>query len=488
MLFNSHEFVFAFLPVVAAVYFLLARRAPSLALPWLTLASLAFYAWWKPADLGLLLASLVGNFLVGRAISGAANPMAQRTWLTVGIVANLLVLMHYKYTTFVVQNLNAAGLTDWSVLGQELPLGISFFTFQQIAYLCDCARRRLPEHTALEYGLFVSFFPQLIAGPIVRPDDILPQFRRGASHGDERLHDLVLGVTLFLIGLFKKTVLADGLAGYASPVFAAAEAGQSLNLLEAWGGALAYTFQLYFDFSGYSDMALGAARLFGIRLPWNFDSPYQAHSISDFWRRWHLTLSACLREFIYIPLGGSRCASWRRSLNLFLTMLLGGLWHGAGWTFVLWGALHGAFLTIDHSWQSRFPRSESQGVSVWAKPLTFLAVVAAWVLFRAPSLSAAGVVYSGMLGRGGLEWQKSECFQGVTQVVVLLLIGLLVGRMPNSRAWYEQMENGLAAPGVQAVSRWAWRPSMAWGWGLGVLGAVAVLRMAAVSEFIYFQF
>ncbi len=328
--------------------------------------------------------------------------------LVLGVTVNLGLLGYFKYTNFFVDQINRTMGYNFNVENILLPLAISFFTFQQIAYLVDAYRHETKEYNFLHYCLFVTFFPQLIAGPIVHHKEMLPQFAKDAIYKFNYVH-MAIGLTIFAIGLFKKIILADGVAVYATPVFNAAEAKAVLTFFEAWGGALAYTLQLYFDFSGYSDMAIGLAYMFGIKLPINFNSPYKATSIIDFWRRWHITLSRFLRDYLYIALGGNRKGNIRRYINLFLTMLLGGLWHGAGWTFVLWGMLHGSYLMINHAW--RKIRSDvlkwSDNVSFLeitaARVLTMLAVIIGWVYFRADSVNGANHLMLTMLGFHGVS-------------------------------------------------------------------------------------
>ncbi len=327
MLFNSFEFLFAFFPISLAVYFLCKRFGGRLEHLALLVLSLYFYAWWDVHFLPLLLSSITVNYVVGTIIAARVSNGQQRAaglWMAAAIALNLSVLGFFKYSYFTVMNLNAAFGTDFALVSIILPLGISFFTFEQISFLVDVRRGQTRPTLYVHYALFVSFFPRLVAGPIIRYNEIAPQF--GASRPARAFaEDLAVGLTMFVIGLLKKTVLADGVAPYASPVFTAAEQGQTIDFLTAWGGALAYTCQLYFDFSGYSDMAIGAARCFGIRFPMNFDSPYKATSIIEFWRRWHITLSRFLRDYLYFALGGNRRGPVRRYLNLLRTMLLGGL-------------------------------------------------------------------------------------------------------------------------------------------------------------------
>ena len=404
MLFNSSEFLFAFLPATLLIFFLCARFSHRAALAWLTLASLFFYAWWNPVWLPLLLGSIGFNFLAGREISQRTR---SRALLIFAIGVNLAALAYFKYGAFLVASLAEMLGSGYRWPAGELPLGISFFTFTQIAFLVDVYQRRASDFDPVRYGLFVTYFPHLIAGPVLHHKEMMPQFARPDifRFGADRLAD---GSVLFILGLFKKVVLADAFGSYARPAFAAAGTN-SLTFFEGWGAALSYTLQIYFDFSGYSDMAIGLALMIGIQLPMNFHSPYKARNIADFWRRWHMTLSRFLRDYLYIPLGGNRKGSARQHVNLMLTMLLGGLWHGAGWTFVVWGGLHGLYLTVFHAWRRHVGRAG------WSMPaalrslasalswlLTFLLVVVAWVFFRADSFTAATSILQSMAGLNGV--------------------------------------------------------------------------------------
>lgn len=417
MLFNASEFIFAFFPITLLVFIFLQNRGqyrPSLA--WLVAASLFFYGWWKPAYLLLICSSIGFNYFLGLQICANSSSLSERTrryLMYLGVSANLASIAWFKYAGFLSSNFNAAFGTSFALDDIVLPLAISFFTFQQIAYLVDAFRGETEEHNFLNYALFVTFFPQLIAGPIVSHREMLPQFfTRQAKRFD--YNNLGIGLAMFSMGLFKKVVLADGVAVHANIMFDAAAAGQALTFFEAWTGSIAYTLQLYFDFSGYSDMALGLARVFGIVLPLNFYSPYKADSIIDFWRRWHITLSRFLRDYLYFSLGGNRRGKYRRYTNLFLTMLLGGLWHGAAWTFVFWGALHGSYLMINHAWRVLRKNVRPKKLigqwleSFWSRSLTLLAVIVAWVYFRAESLDTAHNLLAGMFGFNGIalpaEW------------------------------------------------------------------------------------
>ncbi len=487
MLFNSYMFIFAFLPTVYVGYRLLEARRRA-ALGWLAAGSLFFYGWWNPAFLLLLGGSISLNYLLGLTLSRMAvlpvdgdskapSRKRARTVLALGVVANLATLAYFKYAEFLVSDV--LGVTwDMAVV---LPLAISFFTFQQIAFLVDAFQGRVSAYGFVDYCLFVSFFPQLIAGPIVHHGEVMPQFRRGRSATPDE--DLAVGSTIFTVGLAKKVLIADTLATYASPVFHHAESGVP-DVSSAWAALLAYTFQIYFDFSGYSDMAIGLARIFGIRLPENFNSPYKATTIADFWRRWHMTLSRFLRDYLYIPLGGNRLGPARRYTNLMTTMLLGGLWHGAGWTFVIWGGLHGTFLIVERVW--RRLRGDRPGLPAWCgRALTFLAVVFAWLFFKSADFESVGRMLSGLLGHGGsevlIDIRPDRAF------ILLAVLAPVVWIAPNTREWVLAGRPDPAvtrAPGI----RFGWCPTLPWSLVVVVVFVWSVMRISSYSEFIYFRF
>lgn len=506
MLFNSYEFLFAFLPLTVVGYFLLGRAAGATAAKvWLIAASLFFYSWWNPVYLGLLAVSIGVNFWFGSQLARHSS----KSFLIAGVLFNLGLLGYFKYAGFFVDTMAALTGSEWRIGAIVLPLAISFFTFQQIAFLVDAYRNESSESNFLSYCLFVTFFPQLIAGPIVHHKQMLPQFSRPETFTFQA-DKVSVGVTVFALGLFKKVVLADSIAVYGSPVFAAADGGAAVTFFEAWGGALAYTFQLYFDFSGYSDMAIGLALIFGIRLPVNFESPYKALSISDFWRRWHITLSTFLRDYLYIALGGNRKGPVRRYVNLALTMLLGGLWHGAGWTFVIWGGLHGAYLVVNHAWRKLFGRRlhGARVYSVFAWGLTFLSVVVGWVFFRATTLDGALNMLQGMAGLNGaqLDVRLAELlsvlapwveFKGKHAGVFNLTGGLwIVGLaliafwMPNVRQLVRYTPPGTTSAGStsSATAFWHWQPNLRWATLIALLALSAIFSMNRISEFLYFQF
>lgn len=380
MLFNSYIFIFLFLPVVFFGFFWVAKTSHRLAALWLVVASLFFYGWWNPKFVLLLLGSITFNYALSYAIGHAKNVRQSKLLLVSAIIANLLLLGVFKYANFFIEATNQFG-AQFGMVDIVLPLGISFFTFTQIAFLVDVNRGITREYNFIHYLLFVTWFPHLIAGPVLHHRQMMPQFALPNVYRVDS-EAIAVGFTIFTIGMFKKVILADQFALYATPVFDGAASGVQSMFFEAWIGALAYTLQLYFDFSGYSDMAIGLSRLFNIRLPLNFDSPYKASNIVDFWRRWHMTLSTFLRDYLYIPLGGSRHGQLNRYRNLIATMLLGGLWHGAGWNFVLWGGLHGLYLAINHGWHALTGSATSGRVAhVFGVLLTFTAVTVAWVFF-----------------------------------------------------------------------------------------------------------
>ena len=397
MLFNSYEFIFLFLPITFFVYFYLnSKRLTEISKGFLVFSSLFFYSWWNIIYLPIILVSMLFNYVIGNTLSSSETKKSfnKKVILTFGIVSNLALLVYFKYADFFIDNLNSAAGTEIPLLHLALPLAISFFTFQQIAYLVDSYRQETKEYDFLNYALFVTFFPQLIAGPIVHHKEMMPQFAN-VRNKVKIYKNIALGLFIFSLGLFKKVVIADTFAAWATKGF---DLSTSLNFFEAWITSLSYTFQLYFDFSGYTDMAIGIALLFNIKLPINFNSPYKALDIQDFWRRWHITLSRFLRDYIYIPLGGNKKGKFRTYNNLLATFILGGFWHGAGWTFIFWGFLHGFALIIHRLWSSigfKLPK-----VIAWI--ITFNFVNIAWVFFRAKEWDDAIKVLSGMIGLNGI--------------------------------------------------------------------------------------
>lgn len=435
MLFTSALFAWVYLPIVLVAFFVIGRWSERGAALWLFLASLVFYAAWLPAFTFLLVVSITFNYVVGQRIGAQRS----RAWLTFGVTVNLLLLAYFKYAGFLLANVNALTGNDWSLGQIVLPIGISFFTFTQIAFLVDSYAKGVREPSFVHYGLFVTYFPHLVAGPVLHHAQMMPQFARTETYRFN-FTNLAIGLGIFALGLFKKVVLADVVSPYADAVFDGAVQGSAATMEEAWLGALAYTLQLYFDFSGYSDMAVGLSWMLNIRLPFNFNSPYLATNIGEFWRRWHMSLSAFLRDYLYIALGGNRRGDVRRYANLLTTMILGGLWHGASWSFVLWGTLHGLYLVIQQLWSrlhgaretppasSSATRSLAGKVQSWA--LTMACVLFAWVLFRSPSLEGAVSLYAAMLGvvhtdSGTLLWNAGlRASTGWWICAVLTLVAL----------------------------------------------------------------
>lgn len=542
MLFNSYEYILVFLPVTVVVFLALGRNSRSLALGWLILASVVFYAWWRPVNVAIIAPSVALNYVLGRALLGLAGDPARArrrmALLVLGIVFNVGFLGYFKYANFAVTVYDDMTGADFVWKNVILPLGISFITFQKIAFLIDVAGGRIKAFSLRDYLLFVMFFPQLIAGPIIHFTETMPQWARATCRFDKTL--FAVGITLFCFGLFKKVVLADGMAAHVTPVFAWAATGAEATFLQSWLAAVGFTLQIYFDFSGYSDMACGAALLFGIRLPINFDSPLKATSIVDFWLRWHITLTRFLTAYVYNPLAltltRARAAKRLPMLRArdshplaFLhvlvfptltTMVLSGIWHGAGYTFVLWGLLHGLYLVVNHLWRQYGPRpapadaaGEPRVIGQLAGfAVTFLAVVVAMVLFRAPDLASAGNILGGMVGLNGLGLPGARFGDAGMQLLdgavhagdfatasaillALLAIALLLPNSVQILAAYEPVlytpTRKAEVPGVlRPVIRrpLAWRPTLAWMVLFAALGAVSMIRLTGMSEFLYWQF
>ncbi|MEO1201636.1 MAG: MBOAT family protein [Pseudomonadota bacterium] len=529
MLFNTYGFILGFLPVVVIGFYLIGRLAGNrAAISSLVIASLFFYGWWNPVYLLLIGTSIVVNYLLGLRLDPNVThadpaqeyaPRRSRLTLWLGIAFNLGLLGYFKYMNFFADTAAALLGASFTLERIVLPLAISFFTFQQITYLVDTSRGLAKKYSFLHYALFVTFFPQLIAGPVVHHSEMMPQFMRN-DLCRFRFRNAAIGLTIFILGLFKKVVVADGIAVYGTPVFDAASAGATLTFFEAWGGALAYTFQLYFDFSGYSDMAIGLARLFGIRLPLNFNSPYKATNIVEFWRRWHMTLSRFLRDYLYIPLGGNRKGPLRRQTNLMTTMLLGGLWHGAGWTFVAWGGLHGLYLVVNHFWHGAKRRVFGEHTFGFAgcwggRLLTFLVVIIGWVFFRADSFEAATRILEGMTGLNGfllpagyrslfgplaepliaMGWRfeaDGGYFYGSKQVMFTALLLWAIWALPNTQEIMSRYRPAFESIDFQPKSLlerlYNWRPTKGYASIIALVFTVCLLSLRRVSEFLYFQF
>ncbi len=410
------------MPIVAAGFFLIARYAqPLLAELWLIISSLVFYGWWNPRYLGLLLTSIVINFLCASYITLERSEAQRRLALGCGIALNLCCLFYFKYANFFLTALSDMTGSDLRIDAIALPIGISFFTFTQIAFLVDAFRKKALERSPLSYGLFVTFFPHLIAGPVLHHSEMMPQFANPKTYG-LRLNNVLTGSIYFLIGMLKKVIFADSVSPFADRVF---DGTMPLSFVSSWEGALCYTLQIYFDFSGYSDMAIGLAKIFNIDLPLNFDSPYKSSNMIEFWRRWHMTLSRFLRDYLYFPLGGNKKGAAARFRNLLITMVLGGLWHGANWTFVVWGTIHGIYLVINHAFRSLGTRwkvgswIESSTYLIAGRLITFVAVVFAWVFFRSDSLQRAWQIIVSMVGGSHLSTKlpRYELPQGIASAL-----------------------------------------------------------------------
>ena len=520
MLFISAVFIVVFLPVAVSGFYIIQRRfGRTFALAWLVAASFTFYATWNPYDLPILLGLIAANFILGGLIARTEGT-PRRLWLIGALTFNLLVLGYFKYANFFADNL--AQLFGWPLsTGSRtagLPLGISFIAFQKIAYLVDVYQKKIKPAGIFDFSVFASFFPQLVAGPIVHYREIGPQLLREEKNPPvaERLS---IGVTIFAIGLFKKIVLADSISPFANNIFNAAGDGATLTFFEAWLGTLCYGLQIYFDFSGYSDMAIGIARMFGIKMPVNFFSPYRARNVIEFWRRWHITLSRFLRDYLYIPLGGNRRGRARHFLNLTITMTLGGLWHGASWNFILWGVLHGFYLAVNHAWLMIRPqakmRDRSRGIAWFSGALTFILVTIAWVPFRANTIATTISIWKSMAGLNGISLPKAWAayaaympwltdlglrFEGAhsgnlfaaNQLMPVLLGGLaIVFFAPNATQFMAHYRPVLDFNGlVGKPTHWAprWQPNLIWALFTMMLLIIAILAPLQSSDFIYYQF
>jgi len=502
MLFNSIEFIFFFLPATVCGYFVLAKIGGARwAMLWLTLASLVFYSYWDIRFLPILCSSIVFNYLIGLVLAekwhSGIRGSAQR-WLIFGVAVNLLILAYCKYANLFLLAYNDLTRQHIEFIKVLLPLGISFFTFTQIAFLVDVYRGKAREHNAMKYALFVSYFPHLIAGPILHHREMMPQFGSPNTLRPNPLY-LAVGCTIFSMGLFKKVVFADGMAMIADPVFAVT--GSAVSPVDAWLGVTAFALQIYFDFSGYSDMAIGLSYMFGIRLPVNFFSPYKSTGIIEFWRRWNMTLSRFLRDYLYIPLGGNRKGPMRRHINLMITMLLGGLWHGAGWTFIVWGGLHGLYLIVNHGWRTMtkrfFPRvavSRNLLLRMAFIALTFLCVTIAWVFFRATSLDSAVAMLKAMAGLN-LHTGKLLVWTLIhgTQIAIPALL-LVVFFTPNTLEIMKKFRPALDTDFLKPDGRRlapAWKPDMLWGGVTALTLLIGLLTLFATgdgTQFLYFQF
>ncbi len=487
MLFNSYLFIFAFLPIMLIGYFWLLKKRLILGSKlWLVGGSLFFYGYWSVVYVPLLLLSIFVNFFVGSAFASEQKiKIPKKQLLIFGILFNVALLGYFKYTDFFLSNFNSIFDANIPLSHIILPLGISFFTFTQIAFLIDSYRNEVKEYNLLHYMLFVTYFPHLLAGPILHHKEMMPQF---ASHWNwaVRWRNVAVGLFLFSIGLFKKVVIADTFAEFANAGF---DVATTLNFFEAWATSLSYTLQLYFDFSGYTDMAIGVSLMFNIILPINFNSPYKAKDIQDFWRRWHITLSRFLRDYVYIPLGGNRLGVLRNYTNLFAVFLIGGLWHGASWMFVVWGALHGIAIVLHRIWQDL-------GFKMWGWLgwfITFNFVNIAWIFFRAKEWDDAKKVLGGMVGLGGIVlpdklagkleflgdfgvefasgFVQNACSSGAKDLLLIAGMIIFVVILKNSNELTKQIKNN-----------WKWELFLA------IVLYYSLTKINQISEFIYFNF
>lgn len=477
MLFNSYTYIFLFLPITLIIYFTLNKfKLIQLAKGWLVLASLFFYSYWKLDYLPLILFSMIFNYSIGSTLLVKENLKINKKFvLGIGVVGNILLLGYFKYFNFVLDNLNHLFHSDFNYMKIILPLAISFFTFQQIAYLVDSYKGETREYDFLNYALFVTFFPQLIAGPIVHHKEMMPQFAKIKNKVFSH-KNFAIGLFLFSIGLLKKVFIADGLSGFVTEGYNMADL---LNFFESWFVSVSYAMQIYFDFSGYTDMALGVGMMFNIFLPQNFNSPYKAHNIQDFWKRWHMTLSRFLRDYVYIPLGGNRLGQLNTYRNLFLTFLIGGIWHGAAWTFVVWGAIHGATSAIHKFWK-RFNIKMPGFIAVI---LTFIVVNFAWVFFRAEDFDTALKMVSNMMGSNGftppkifhghlrLENIDTLAFFDPTNTLYTIILGFILLFVKNSTELAKEFKPTL--PNAIFVS---------------FLLLIGISSLGQPSEFMYFDF
>lgn len=550
MPFNSFDFIFVFLPIAVAGYYLIQKYfSHTTSLTFLLLASIAFYGWWDVSLLWVLVTSILVNYFCSYALTNpfCTRPLVRNVVMIFGVVVNLGLIAYYKYFFFATEVSNDLFGTSFNIEKIILPLGISFFTFQQIAFLVDTWSSHVQRQNFLKYALFVTFFPQLIAGPIVRHDELLPQFndKRQFSH-----LNLSVGLAFFIIGLFKKVVIADNLALFATPVFVKASGGSAVTFLDAWGGAMTYGLQLYFDISGYADMAVGLGRMFGVRIPLNFNSPFKATGIIDFWQRWHLTLTHFLTGYCYNPItmkvtryrmkrglpglrGGIGTPGAFFTLLAFpsiVTMTLAGIWHGAGYQFVAFGFLHGLFLVINHAWRGmvhkskiRLPLPLSHVMRFVSIAFTLTMVIVLFVPFRADSLETTVLIWQGMVGLNGIEFRENYLallgplgpvlqqlgveftsnsaiiFKGLDQLQWIAFALFICWALPNTQefvgGYLSKCDQGVSSFNLPSYTRtrnihpWLqWQPNLLWmAVALYACGMI-INKLTSTTEFLYFQF
>jgi alginate O-acetyltransferase complex protein AlgI len=542
MLFNSYEFIFAFLPVTLAGFFAIGAASRSWALRWIILVSICFYAWWRPVNLLIIAPSIAINFafarILQRLVRNEKQPKTSNLVLLLGIAFNVGFLGYFKYIDFGRIAVNDLFGTNLILTHVILPLGISFITFQKIAFLIDIHAGRIKSFTLQDYCLFVLFFPQLIAGPIVHYREMMPQFQNASCRFDKE--NVAVGLTLLSFGLFKKVIFADHMASLVSPIYERASAGDKMSLIMAWTAAIGFMLQIYFDFSGYSDMALGLARFFGIRLPQNFNSPLQASNIIDFWLRWHMTLTRFLTAYIYNPLtlwltrrrmskGRPSLAGLNTTFGAFayllmfptlLTMFISGLWHGAGYGFIIWGLLHGIYLTINHAWRLLIPRfwSDRQSYDRVMRPvgriLTFVVVCASIVFFRAPTVTSEIDLAKGLIGLNGIglpeglldhlgplagtlhklgviaePWSIGDFAKSAIWIFVLMIVALACPNTLEIMAPYEPALGVKPQPNALGIRRLVeWNISLPWAIAVSAVAAIGIASLGGPSEFLYWQF
>jgi alginate O-acetyltransferase complex protein AlgI len=515
MLFNSVDFIFLFLPVALLGYYCLGHFQHRAAAAWLCVTSLVFYGWWNPPFVILLVCSIVFNYFISRALLATSEtPRRQGLVLFCGVTANILALLYFKYLFSLLAFAKSLAILNTDYGNVILPLGISFFTFTQIGYLIDVKAELAKERSFLNYCLFVVFFPHLIAGPIMHHKEMMPQFAESETY-KFRVENISIGLTFFVIGLAKKVLLADRIAPWAESGFATPG---DLGLFASWGAVLTYSLQLYFDFSGYSDMAIGLAKMFGVRFPLNFDSPYKSRSIIGFWQSWHMTLTRYLNLYLYNPMalaitrlrmakGLSAGKAATSTLEGFaslvitptlLTMVLAGVWHGAGLQFLIFGLLHALYLVINHGWRIFGPKLDTQsGRLITAVTygsnvlLTYFAVLLAQIFFRSDSTSDAFTMISGLLGVHGVEnlqWTFDQSSATAKQPLVLACLFGIVWLFPNAHQIMGKYSPALAKPHPMVSRLFSWQPSIVWGIVTAAILFLCVVMLQNTAKFLYFQF
>jgi alginate O-acetyltransferase complex protein AlgI len=496
MLFNSYSFIFIFLPTTLFFFYWFSSLERSeYAITWLIVASFIFYGWWNYHYVYLLLASILANYLIGKLLikKNDATQKFKLLILILGVGFNLGLLGYFKFSNFLIETVNIITNKSFQPINILLPLAISFFTFQQVSFLVEVSQGKIKKNDFIHYLLYVSFFPQLIAGPIIRYQEIVPQFK---TSNQWRLisENLSTGLTIFIIGLFKKIIIADGIEAYSTTVFdASTDPTLLLSFYEAWSGSISYYFQIYFDFSGYTDMAIGLARMFGFRLPQNFNSPYKSPNIIQFWRNWHITLTKFLRDFLYIPMGGNLKGPGTQFFCIMTTMLLGGLWHGASWNFIIWGGLHGLCLSINHLWYSykaskKIFLQNTIYTLILSRVLTFIILVFLWVPFRAEDMSSTFAIWKSMVGMyDHSQYLETNIRLGKGRLIILLLI---VWFLPNTQQIMSRLSssqiNQIAKPFINKF--FYWKPNNLWAVIIASLATICILKLIEPNEFLYFQF